>query len=83
VFVAAPGPPAAITPATPLRESSLPVRPEQLADAPLVVHVSIDRIEVRAPAPQPRSEPAPAKRGPATQPLADYLRQRAGHKESA
>lgn len=81
--VAAPSSPAAITPALPLRESSLPVRPEPAAEAPLVVHVSIDRIEVRAaPATKPRSEPAPAKRGPATQPLAEYLRQRAGRKES-
>lgn len=47
------------------------------AEAP-VVHVTIDRLDVRLPAAAPPPVRPAAPRGPATLPLADYLRQRRG-----
>ncbi|AGK49754.1 hypothetical protein BTI_3886 [Burkholderia thailandensis MSMB121] len=47
------------------------------ADAPSVVHVSIERIDVRMPAAPPAApQPAPKPRATPAMPLGDYLRQR-------
>jgi hypothetical protein len=54
---------------------ALASRPAQRSDSRPVVHVTIDRIEVRAPAAPERPKPAPRSR--ATAPsvsLSDYLR---------
>lgn len=62
----------------PLRESTVAQRaaPPRTAMAP-VVHVTIDRIDVRVPSPVATVQPSsPAKRAASTLPLDEYLRQR-------
>ncbi len=44
--------------------------------APPAIHVTIDRIEVRAPAQASKSAPRPTRSSPTTQSLHDYLRQK-------
>ncbi len=69
-------PAAARNPAPPLRAQALQQAARtQQADAAPVVHVTIDRIDVRLPA--PTSDPAPARKArPASTlaPLGEYLR---------
>lgn len=67
-------------PTAPLRESTLAQHAAQsrAQQAPTIVQVTIDRIDVRA-APQPVvARPAAKARAPAAQSLGDYLRQRSG-----
>lgn len=62
----------------PMSEPALAARAAQTPPAPPVVHVTIDRIEVRAPATPPRTASAPRTRPAAPSvTLTDYLRQRA------
>ena len=72
-FSALPAPPW-----NPMSEPALAARATHTPPAPPVVHVTIDRIEVRAPATLPRAASAPRAR-PASPSvtLADYLRHRA------
>lgn len=74
---ALPAPRLAPTPG-PLSAAALAQRP-LAAPAPPVIHVTIDRLDVRlpTPAPAPAAVAAP-RRAAATLPLADYLRQRRG-----
>jgi hypothetical protein len=72
--------PSGAAPLSPARVQALSPQPAQATAAPPVVHVHIDRIEVRAPAAAP-ARPAPARpaRTAAQHSLADYLRGE-GHK---
>lgn len=65
-------------PRQPLSEAALAARNTQAASAPRpIVHVTIDRIEVRAPATPSKPAPAPPPRAAAPSvSLGDYLRQR-------
>lgn len=61
----------------PLRESAVAQRavlPQ--AEKPAVVHVTIDRVDVRAPSPAVERRSSPRKRSASTVSLDDYLRQR-------
>jgi len=81
VPAAAPRPRARVEVRPPLRESTVAQRSEapRAEASPAVVHVSIDRIDLRVPAPPPPERPAAAARSRgATMPLADYLRRREG-----
>ncbi|HMN20309.1 MAG TPA: hypothetical protein PKA16_02840 [Ottowia sp.] len=63
----------------PLRETVVAQRiaPQRAADAPTVVHVTIDRVDVRVPSPQPVEPRVESRRrSPSTVSLGDYLRQR-------
>jgi hypothetical protein len=62
-----------LSPAT-LAQRTLP----QAAPTPPVIHVTIDRLDVRLPAPATAPKAAPKPRTTTTLPLADYLRQRRG-----
>lgn len=81
---ASPQPPTATSHRTPLRESAVEHRlpaPRQAArqvqQQPTVIQVTIDRLDVRAPAAGTPPRPAAKPRGNAsTLPLGDYLRQR-------
>ena len=67
----------------PIREAALSVRTDPRPDARPVVHVTIDRIDVRAPAPAPRgADRAPRARPGPSVALADYLRGPAADKAS-
>jgi hypothetical protein len=60
---------------TPMSARALAFRPAQRSDSRPVVHVTIDRIEVRAPAAQERPKPSPRSRATASSvSLNDYLR---------
>ncbi|HEU0202078.1 MAG TPA: hypothetical protein VFR86_16805 [Burkholderiaceae bacterium] len=63
-------------PRPPLTESAVAQRAAQVRSEPTVVHVTIDRIDVRAPAQAPEPALAPKPRATSTLPLSDYLRQR-------
>jgi hypothetical protein len=61
----------------PLRAQTRAHRAALSGEQPTIVHVTIDRIDVRAPAASAPSErPAPKKRSGLSQSLSDYLRQR-------
>jgi hypothetical protein len=70
------GPVSVVVPRSPLREQLRAQRQvaEQPSAAP-IVHVTIDRIDVRAPAPTQTALSPPKARRAASQSLTDYLRQ--------
>jgi hypothetical protein len=61
----------------PLSAATVALHASPASESAPVIHVSIDRIEVRTPA-QPAKAKAPRPRAPQTQSLADYLRGRKG-----
>jgi len=66
---------AAATVSAPLSAAALAERPAQQATAPPVIHVTIDRIEVRAPAAsRPAAAPARSRAHAPSVSLTDYLR---------
>ena len=71
--------PPATSVAAPLSDAALRARAGSTADRRPIIHVTIDRIDVRAPASPPVAQPAPRSR--VTSPrvsLADYLRGETG-----
>jgi hypothetical protein len=60
----------------PLSAAAQAQRVAASVERPTVVHVTIDRIDVRAPAAPAATERTPKKRSGAAQSLSDYLRQR-------
>lgn len=68
---------APVTPAAPLSMSVMAQLPPERPASPPSIHISIDRIEVRAPRPAPSPAASAPRRAAPSQPLGDYLRGKA------